>query len=72
MVSAADAPMMVAISYGLVVSDERGVTITWTSLRKSFGNRGLIGLSVRRAIRIECVEGLPSRLKKLPGILPLA
>ena len=72
MVKAADAPIMAIMSYGLVVSDDSGVVTTWTSFRKSFGNRGRIGRSVSRAIRIEWVEGLPSRLKKLPGIFPRA
>ena len=44
----------------------------WTSFLKSFGNRGRSGLSVSRSIRIASVLGLPSRRKKLPGILPLA
>ena len=71
-VNAVDAPMMAMTSYGLVVSDESGVMIIWTSFLKSFGNSGLIGRSVSLAISTECVVGLPSRLKKLPGIFPLA
>ena len=46
--------------------------MTCTSLRNPSGNNGRIGLSVSLAISVAWVLGLPSRRKKLPGILPLA
>ncbi len=39
---------------------------------KPLSKRGLNGLSTERAQRISFVEGLPSLLKKPPGILPAA
>ena len=71
MLSAADAAVMTIVSKGISMSRESGVATTCTSLRKSLGNSGRSCLSVRRAMRMPCVLGRPSRLKKLPGILPL-
>ena len=64
--------MRTSVSNGVSMSVESGVMTIWTSLRKPFGNRGRIGRSVIRAINTESVLGLPSRRKKLPGILPRA
>ena len=54
------------------MSAESGVAMIWVSLRKPFGKRGRMGLSVSRSIRTASVLGRPSLRKKLPGILPLA
>ena len=61
---------MTSGSNGVSISMDRGVMTIWTSLRKSVGNSGRIWRSVRRAVRMPCVLGRPSRRKKLPGILP--
>ena len=50
----------------------RIVAMTWTSLRKPFGNDGRSGRSISRAVRIAVSEGRPSRRKNDPGILPTA
>ena len=71
-VNARDAPLIERISNGFSRSADNGVVIICTSLRKPFGNNGLSGLSVRRQISIASVLGLPSLLKKLPGIFPRA
>ena len=71
-VSAAEAPLIAGMSRGFSMSADSGVMMTWTSLRNPFGKRGRTGLSVRRSMRMASVLGLPSRRKKLPGILPLA
>jgi hypothetical protein len=39
---------------------------------EAFGEQGRIGRSIRREVRVSSSEGLASRLKKLPGILPAA
>jgi hypothetical protein len=39
---------------------------------KPFGNSGRMGRSMRRDVRVSFSEGLPSRRKKPPGILPAA
>ena len=70
--SAADAAVMARVSKGVSWSMDSGVKIICTSWRKPLGNRGRIGLSVSRAMSTPWVLGLPSLLKKLPGILPLA
>jgi hypothetical protein len=46
------------------------VAMTWTSSRSSWGKRGRIGRSMRRAARTAVSPGRPSRLKNPPGILP--
>ena len=47
-------------------------TTTCTSLKKPSGNSGRIGRSIRRLVSVSSSLGRPSRLKKLPGILPAA
>ena len=69
-VSAIDAPIMAAISGELSGSTDITVRLSTTSLRKSFGNSGRIGLSITRAARTAFSLGRPSLLRKLPGILP--
>src|SRR5918993_657688 len=68
--SAAEAPTMLTVSYGVSWSAPKTVPMTWISLRYPFGKRGLKGRSVRRAVRMALSLGLPSRLMKPPGILP--
>ena len=71
-ISAAEAPLMQRMSCGVTRSAERTVQITCTSFRKPFGQRGRIGRSIMRAVRIARSVGRPSRLKKPPGIFPAA
>ena len=49
-----------------------GVATICVSRCHPFGNRGRIGRSIMRAVRMPFSEGRPSRLKKLPGIFPAA
>jgi len=72
MASAADAPISAAISVSLSKSYAKTVQIICTSLRKPSGNKGRIGLSIKRDFKVSASEGLPSRRKKPPGILPTA
>ena len=51
---------------------ESTVAMTWTSFLNPFGHNGRIGRSTMRAVRIARSVGLPSRLKKPPGIFPAA
>ena len=44
--------------------------VTWVSFLKSLWNRGLIGLSINRETKVSFSVGLPSLLKKPPGIFP--
>src|SRR6266540_830341 len=71
-ISAAEAPFRHRMSCGVTRSAESTVQITCTSLRKPFGQSGRIGRSIIRAVRIARSVGLPSRLKKPPGIFPAA
>ena len=48
---AADAPIRERMSIGVSWSIDKGVMITWISLRNPLGNRGRSGLSVSRAMR---------------------
>ena len=48
------------------------VQMTCTSLRKPFGQSGLIGRSIIRAVSVARSVARPSRLKKPPGIFPAA
>ena len=46
--------------------------MTCTSLRNPFGQSGLIGRSIMRAVSVARSLARPSRLKKPPGIFPAA
>ena len=70
-VSAAETPLSANMSSNVSLSLDKEVTIICTSFLKSFGKSGLIGLSINRSMRTACVVGRPSRLKKLPGMLPM-
>ena len=52
------------------LSTDKTVLTTWTSLRKPSANKGRIGRSIKRAVKVACSDGRPSRLKNPPGILP--
>ena len=69
---AVEAPTMDMMSRGVSRSAERGVVMICTSLRKSFGNSGLSGRSVRRMVRTVSVVGRPSRRGNPPGMRPRA
>ena len=59
---AMDVPIMAVISGEQSWSTERTRLLTTTSLRRSLGNKGLIGRSITRDVRIAFSEGLPSLL----------
>ena len=69
--SAKLAPNIAAIS-ALDSPDQRLNTVftTCTSFRNPSANKGRIGRSIIRAVKVACSLGLPSRRKKPPGILP--
>jgi hypothetical protein len=70
--SAADAPIKASTSESFCWSEESTVATICTSLVKPSGKSDLIGLSIRRALRISFSVIRPSRLKNPPGILPAA
>ena len=70
--NAVDAPTAARTSASFPLSIDIIVAIICVSDLKLSGNSGLIGRSIRRAERISFSEGLPSRLKKPPGIFPAA
>ena len=61
---------MAVISGELSGSTDKTVLITWTSFLKFSSNIGLIGRSIRRAVKVAASLGLPSLLINPPGILP--
>ena len=69
---AADEAMIDKISASFSLSYEMTVGNTCTSFLNSSGNKGLIGLSINREIRVSLSVGLASLLKYPPGILPPA
>ena len=68
----ADAPIIAGISGSTDGSSDITLAIIWISFLNSFGKSGLIGLSINLDVKVSFSEGLPSRLKKPPGILPAA
>ena len=70
--TAADAPTMAGMSGSMSGSTEITVAMIWVSLRKPLGNRGRIGRSISRQVRISFSPGRPSRRKKPPGMRPAA
>ena len=70
--NAADAPIMEGMSGLTSGFIETTVAITCTSLVNSLGKSGRIGRSISLQVRVSFSLGLPSRLKKPPGILPAA
>ena len=70
--SAAEAPIIAAISEENSSSEEITVDIIWTSFLNSSGNSGLIGLSINLDVSVSFSVGLASLLKYPPGIFPAA
>jgi len=70
--NAAEAAIKDKISGSLSFSYESTVGRTWTSFLKPSGNKGLIGLSINRDIKVSLSVGLASLLKYPPGIFPEA
>jgi hypothetical protein len=71
-INAAEAALIDSTSWGFSWSAPITVVTTWVSLRKSLGNDGRSGRSVRRQVRTASSVGRPSRRKNEPGILPAA
>ena len=71
-ISAAEAPFMARMSYGLTWSTLIGSATSCVSYRHPLGNSGRIGRSIRRAVSVAFSPARPSRLKNDPGILPAA
>ena len=71
-ISAAEAPTPAQVSAIFSPSLWSTVIITCVSFLNPFGNKGLIGLSVRRLVSTSPSVGRASLLKNPPGILPLA
>ena len=72
MARAAEVPMRAAISGEQSRSTLMTVAIMATSLRKSPGNRGRMGRSMTRLVRMPFSPGRPSRRMKEPGMRPTA
>ena len=70
--SANEEPNKAVISLLASGSQDMTVFTTCTSLRKPSANKGRIGLSIKRAVKVACSVGLPSLLKNPPGIFPAA
>ena len=70
--TAAEAAKNDKISGSTSLSEEITVQMTWTSYKKSSLNNGLRGLSMSLEVRGSFSDGLPSLLKKPPGIFPVA
>ena len=71
-VKALEAAIIATMSGFVSVSCDNTVKITWVSFLNPSGNNGLIGLSISLEVSVSNSVGLPSRLKKPPGILPAA
>ena len=70
--SAAEAPVSASTSESFSSSADRSRAMTCVSRDHPAGNRGRIGRSIRRLVSTSFSVGLPSRLKKPPGIRPEA
>ena len=70
--NATDVPIIAQTSGLLSCSTDKTVATTHTSFLKSFGNKGLIGLSIALDVKIALSAGFPSLFWKLPGIFPTA
>ena len=71
-VSAAEAAIIARMSGSVSMSWLSTVTMTCVSQRKSSGNSGRIGRSIRREVSVSLSERRPSRLRKPPGMRPAA
>ena len=70
MLSAMELPIIAYTSGWMSGSTDIAVQITETSFKNPFGNKGLIGRSIRRDVKIALSLARPSRFLKPPGILP--
>ncbi len=70
--SAADAPIIAHISGEQSCSTDNTKQSITTSFLKSFGNNGLIGLSIALDVKIAFSDGFPSLFVNPPGIFPTA
>ena len=72
MVKAAEAAIKATISGSLIKSWDNTVHITKTSCLKPSTNKGRMGRSIKRAVRVSFSVGRASLLKNPPGIFPAA
>ena len=70
--SAADVPINEGISGSTRGLSDLTVQMTWVSAVKFFGNKGRIGRSIRREVRISFFRGRPSRRKNHRESCPAA
>ena len=70
--AAIDAPVTARTSGGTFSSIAMVVATICTSSRNQLGNKGRMGRSIRRQVRVAFSGGRPSRRKKPPGIRPAA
>ena len=68
--SAAEAPVMARTSVSFWVSADSTSAMICVSWRHPEGNSGRIGRSMTRLVSTSFSAGLPSRLKKPPGMRP--
>jgi hypothetical protein len=68
--SAVEAPVRARTSVSFALSAESTSAMICVSKRQPSGNSGRIGRSMTRLVRTSFSDGLPSRLKKPPGIRP--
>ena len=70
--SAADAPVKAKTSESFSVSAEIRKAMTCVSRAQPSGNKGRIGLSIKRLVKTSFSVGFDSRLKNPPGMRPEA
>ena len=70
--NAAEAPFIANTSPSFCRSLAITNVNTWTSSWNQSGNRGRMGRSISRAVRVSLVVGRPSRLRNPPGNFPAA
>ena len=68
--SAADAPVIARTSVSFSLSADSTSAMTCVSNRQPDGKSGRIGRSITRLVSTSFSAGLPSRLKKPPGMRP--
>ena len=71
-IKAADAPRMPNILGGQSGSADSTIATICTSSLYPLGNKGRMGRSIMRPVKMAASLGLPSRLKNPPGIFPAA
>ena len=70
--SATDAPVIASTSVSFSWSADRTSAMICVSKRQPSGNSGRVGRSIMRLVSTSFSAGLPSRLKKPPGMRPEA